>query len=141
MATTTKKLNIHQRLHACMKDVAYTQEEKGGQGMPYTFASHDAVTRECRRVFIEHGVFCQGSVVNRTQDGNRTEIDLEVTFTNLDDPEDRFSVMSCGYGIDNQDNGPGKAVNCAYTYALMTCLALEIGDGPESANQDHKPEG
>ena len=58
MATTTKKLNIHQRLHACMKDVAYTQKQKGGQGMPYTFASHDAVTRECRRVFIEHGVFC-----------------------------------------------------------------------------------
>ena len=89
MATTTKKLNIHQRLHACMKDVAYIQKQKGGQGMPYTFASHDAVTRECRRVFIEHGVFCQASIANRTQDGNRTEIDLEVTFINVENPEDR----------------------------------------------------
>jgi len=141
MATKSaaSKLNIYQRLSACMRDVSYIQKEQPKQGMPYSFASHDSVTRACRGPFIEHGVFVESSVKAMTQNGNRTELVLTVAFVNIDDPADRVHVESIGFGIDQQDKGPGKAISYAYKYALLKCLALETGDDPEKDSKDHVP--
>lgn len=128
---TTKPLNIYQRLLRCMEDVQYIQKESKKVNNQYTFVSHDAVSKKCRPAFIDHGVLPIPHVTRRENNGNRVEIDMSVEFVNVDDPQDRVTVESFGFGIDPQDKGPGKAMSYAYKYALLKALALETGDDPE----------
>ena len=137
--TEKKSLNIHQRIHAVMQDVSYVQKENKKVNNQYTFASHDAVTAKLRPALIKHGIIQAVSVDGHRQDGNRTEADVVVCFLNIDNPEDYIAVQAFGYGIDQQDKGPGKAVSYAVKYALLKTFALETGDDPEKDSIDHKP--
>lgn len=143
--------NIYQRLHAVMGEVSYIQKQqpaKDGAGLPYSVVTHDMVTAAVRPALIKHGIHYAASVVKYTQDGNRTEVLVAVTFRNIDDPEDNLEVFSLGQGIDKQDKGPGKAMSYAVKYALLKTLGLETGDDPDldqktehvSAEDEHEAE-
>lgn len=135
-----KKLNIYQRLHAAMKEVEYVQKEDKKVNNQYTFVSHDAVTSKTREALMKQGVIYYPQNLQFQQNGNRTEVKLDIHFVNIDDPKDTITVPSFGYGVDQQDKGPGKAISYAVKYALLKTLALETGDDPERDNVDHKPE-
>lgn len=122
--------NIHQRLHAVMGEVDYIQKEKR-QGMRYSIVSHDAVTAKVRPVLHKHGVVYYPVWMSIEQVGNRTEAKLTVRFANVDNPDDHIDVATAGYGIDDQDKGPGKAISYAVKYALLKTLGLESGDDPD----------
>lgn len=131
-------MNIHQRLAAAMGKVSYVQKEKK-QGMQYSIVSHDAVTALVRPALLEAGVIYHPVCLTRTQDGNRTQIDLTVRFVNVDKPAEYIDVPTCGYGIDSQDKGPGKAISYAVKYALLKALGLETGDDPDyDQHAEHK---
>ena len=123
-------MNIYQRLAAAMADVTYIQKEKK-QGMRYTIVSHDAVTAKVRPVLLKHGIVYHPVDLTVEQIGNRTQVCLSVRFVNVEDPSDAFVVPSLGYGIDDQDKGPGKAISYAVKYALLKALGLETGDDPD----------
>ena len=123
-------MNIYQRLAAAMADVTYIQKEKK-QGMRYTIVSHDAVTAKVRPALLKHGIVYHPIGLEFDQVGNRTEVCLAVRFVNIEDPADFFDVPSLGYGIDDQDKGPGKAISYAVKYALLKALGLETGDDPD----------
>ena len=129
-------LNIHQRLHAAMGEVDYVQKERK-QGMRYSIVSHDAVTAKVRPILHKHGVVYYPIALARSQSGNRTEVELSLRFASIDDPKDCIDVPSLGYGIDDQDKGPGKAISYAVKYALLKALGLETGDDPDE-EQDVK---
>lgn len=132
-------MNILQRLNAVMAKVDYVQKEKKA-GMRYSIVSHDAVTAKVRPLLQEQGIVYWPVKRERTQDGNRTHIDLTVRFANMDDPSDFIDVETSGYGIDDQDKGPGKALSYAVKYALLKALGLETGDDPdEDQDAKHKP--
>lgn len=131
--------NLHQRLHAVMEEVTYVQKNKPS-GMNYSIVSHDAVTAKVRPVLVKHGVVYYPTGMTYSQNGNRTEVRLEMRFVNMDDPQDCIIVPGLGYGIDNQDKGPGKAVSYAVKYCLLKTLGLETGDDPDLENVDHKKE-
>jgi hypothetical protein len=131
MATKTEKKNIHQRMHAVMKDISYVQKEEKKVNNQYRFVSHDAVTAKLRAAMVEHGIVCLPSLIDYKQDGNRTEASYLISFTNIDDPADTVEIKSFGYGIDPQDKGPGKACSYAVKYALLKAFCLETGDDPE----------
>lgn len=135
-----ERRNIHQRISAVMADVAYVQKEDKKVNNQYTFVSHDAVTKAVRGALIEHGIVAIPSVTSWSQDGNRTSVDLCVDFVNIDQPDDRVSVNVFGFGVDQQDKGPGKAFSYAKKYAYLQTFALETGDDPERDSIDHKPE-
>lgn len=140
-APANPALNIYQRIHAVMGEVDYVQKEKRG-GMNYSIVSHDAVTALVRPRLHAHGVVYHPVEMVRSQDGNRTQIDFSVAFVNIDNPEDRIVVPTCGYGIDSQDKGVGKAISYGVKYALLKLLGLETGDDPDNdQNAQHKPEG
>jgi hypothetical protein len=130
--------NIHQRLHAVMQAVDYIQKERKA-GMNYTIVSHDAVTAKVRPALVEHGVIYYPVKIDRRQEGNRTEMDVTVRFVNVDQPTDFIDVACCGYGIDSQDKGPGKATSYAVKYALLKALGLETGDEPDEQSIPHNP--
>jgi hypothetical protein len=125
-----EKLNVHQRLARAMEEVTYVQKEKK-QGMRYSIVTHDVVTAKVRPVLLKHGVVYYPSRLTHSQNGNRTEVELDVTFVSTDDPTDKFTVPSLGYGLDDQDKGPGKAISYAVKYALLKALGLETGDDPD----------
>jgi hypothetical protein len=123
-------LNIHQRLALAMKHVTYIQKEKK-QGMRYSIVSHDSVTAKVRPALLEAGIVYYPIEVQHQQSGNRTECAMTVRFINVDDQNDFFDVETFGYGLDDQDKGPGKAMSYAVKYALLKTLGLETGDDPD----------
>lgn len=123
-------MNIHQRLAKAMGSISYIQKEKKA-GMRYSIVSHDAVTAKVRPALLEAGIVYYPVGMTTAQVGNRTEAYVTVRFVNIDEPEDMFQVESFGYGIDDQDKGPGKAMSYAVKYALLKTLGLETGDDPD----------
>jgi hypothetical protein len=123
--------NIYQRINAVMQEVDYIQKGEKKVAGQYRFVSHDQVTAALHTPMTKHGIACTSSIVEMKQDGNRTEVKLEVTFVNIDQPSDRFSVIYWGYGIDSSDKGIGKAVSYGFKYALLKTFCLETGDDPD----------
>lgn len=131
--------NIHQRLHAVMQEVAYVQKDR--KIGTYFVVTHDAVTAAVRPALVKNGVIYYPQNMIHTQDGNRTEVHLDLVFANVNDPKDIVAVPTFGYGIDQQDKGPGKAVSYAVKMALLKALGLETGeDADDGAGIDHKPD-
>ena len=131
-------LNIHQRIHATMKDVAYIQKDRDVGN--YKVVSHDAVTAKVRPVLVKHGVIYYPQNMVYKQNGNRTEVSLDIVFANVDNPQDIIAVPTFGYGIDPSDKGPGKAVSYAVKMALLKALGLETGeDADDGTDAEHQP--
>ncbi|MEE8288891.1 MAG: ERF family protein [Nitrosomonadaceae bacterium] len=135
-----KELNIHERIHEIMRSLSYIQKEDKKVNNMYTFVSHDAVTMAVQPLLVLWRVMIEPSVSSHTQDGNRTEVNIDIAFVNIDRPEDRFVVSFFGYGVDSQDKGPGKAFSYAKKYAFLQVFCLGTGDDPEKDNVDYKPE-
>jgi len=122
--------NIYQRMHAVMQEIKYVQKEKKA-GMRYSIVSHDSVTALVRPLFVKNGIVCYPTQFEMAQVGNRTQLTCAVVFQNIDDVNDRMVVASAGFGIDDQDKGPGKAISYAVKYAYLKALCLESGDDPD----------
>ncbi len=142
------KKNIHQRILAIMEDVDKVIKEDKKVNNQYTFVSHDAVSRIMHPLFVKHGVTMIPSVRQITQDGNRAEMEIDITFHNVDEPSEYILTKSVGYGIDSQDKGPGKAYSYAVKMAVLKLFVLESGekeDGPsdpdieKDVKTDYKP--
>jgi hypothetical protein len=104
--------------------------------MQYSYVSHDAVTAKVRPILQGHGVVYYPRDLHVSQNGNRTEAVFIVRFENIDDRSDFIDVATFGYGVDNQDKGPGKAISYGVKYALLKVLGLETGDDPEEVQDD-----
>jgi hypothetical protein len=136
-----RKRNIAQRLNACMAEVDYVQKEKKS-GMNYSIVSHDAVTAKVRPILQAHGVVYYPRDFQAQQSGNRTELVFTVRFENIDDRTDYIDVATMGFGVDQQDKGPGKAISYGVKYALLKVLGLETGDDPDEVQDNranHEP--
>lgn len=127
---TVARPNIYQRINAVQQDIDFIQKEKK-QGMRYSIVSHDAVTAKVRPEMVKHGIVYYPVNFRMEQVGNRTQLMCQVVFQNIDDPADRMIVDTAGFGIDDQDKGPGKAISYAVKYALLKALGLESGDDPD----------
>ena len=138
--SSPQTMNIYQRILAVMADLEYVRKESTKVNNQYTFVSHDAVSKKLHPLLVKHGIAVLPKLKEWTQNGNRTEVLVDVEFVNVDMPEERFTVPSLGFGIDQQDKGPGKAVSYACKYAMLKTFVLETGDDPERDNIDHEPE-
>jgi hypothetical protein len=133
--------NIAQRINAAMAEVDYIQKEKKS-GMNYSIVSHDAVTAKVRPILQAHGVVYYPRDFQVCQNGNRTELVFTVRFENIDDRSDYIDVATMGFGVDQQDKGPGKAISYGVKYALLKVLGLETGDDPDEVQDtraNHHP--
>lgn len=126
--TKSKGKNLLQRLHAIMAEAGRVEKEDKKVNNQYKFVSHDAVTNMIRPLLIEHGVLSIPRVVGHRQDGNTTEADMEVTFYNIDKPDESITVPGFGYGVDTQDKGPGKAMSYAVKMLFLKTFCLETGE-------------
>ena len=120
-----------------MEAVKYIQKDQPS-GMKYSIVSHDKVTAKIRPEMVANGVVYYPVNLRYEQQGNRTQVQLDLRFANIDDRNDFIDVSCIGYGCDNQDKGPGKAVSYAVKYGLLKALGLETGDDPDLDDIDHK---
>jgi hypothetical protein len=136
------KLNIHQRLHAVMQDVSYVQKshEIKMSGGGYKVVTHDAVTAAVRPALVKHGVVYYPQNLKYEQNGNRTELSLDLRFVNIDHPDDWIDVPTFGYGICSQDKGPGKSLSYGVKMALLKALGLETGEDADLSVAEHEVE-
>jgi hypothetical protein len=105
----------------------------------YKEIRHDQVTEMIRKQLIAQRLLSVVRVIDHNQDGNRAEVDVEVEFIDVDNPESSMKVRGFGYGIDTQDKGPGKAISYAVKYIYLKTFCLLTGDDPERDNIDHEP--
>ncbi len=57
---------------------------------------------------------------------------LNVKFVNVENRSETIELNYPGYGVDNGDKGPGKAISYAFKYALLKTFCLETGDDPDN---------
>ncbi|MCE5294134.1 MAG: ERF family protein [Chlamydiales bacterium] len=131
--------NIYQRINQVMMEVESVQKEDKKVNGQYTFVSHDAVARALHKPMVNAGIVMIPTTKSMVQNGNRTEITMEISFINIDDPTDKVVVEYTGYGIDPQDKGIGKAISYAVKYALLKVFCLETNDDVERDSIEHKP--
>lgn len=137
LETRDKTLNIFQRMNLVQNSVDYVQKNKPS-GMKYSIVSHDDVTAKTRPHLVRAGVLYYPINIKYTQAGNRTEVELDLVFQNIDDKEDKMSVSCLGFGCDPGDKGPGKAVSYAVKYGLLKGLGLETGDDADLEDVKHQ---
>ena len=114
-----------------MEDLTYIQKGDAKVNGQYKFVSHDDVSEKVHPLLVKHRVLMLPSVIEKSQEGNRTNIMLRVFFVNADNPTDQFAVDFPGYGVDASDKGPGKAISYAFKYAALKVLCLETGEDPD----------
>ena len=138
------KLNILHRIHNVMQEVGGhidkdgKIEMRGGKAIEYI--SHDAVTAHIRTACIKHGIFVHPSVTKLENNGNRTELTVDVRFINIDNGAELITITSVGYGVDSSDKGPGKAWSYAVKYAYLKLFMLNSADDIELTELTHDPE-
>ena len=142
MAKTDKPLNLYQRINEIMKQVSFIKKERTlnlGQGKgSFKYASHDDVVAALRPHMTEFGVVHVASIVEHTVNGNRVEAVVDVTFVNIDNPEEKLVVRSLGFGVDSSDKGPGKALSYAVKMALLKTFGIETGVDSDNDNIPHQ---
>jgi len=136
----TEGLNLYQRIRNIMSELDYIQKGSKTVNGQYRFVSHDQVTAAVHPLLVKHGVLILSTVEEMIQENNRTTVKMLFQFVNIDTPHDNYTVRYTGYGIDNSDKGPGKAISYAYKYCLLKTFCLETGDDPDNdANSSYEP--
>lgn len=125
--TTT---NIYTKMHSVMANAGYVQKEKS-KGMPYTFASHNAITEVVSKELIRVGLIILPFVKEHMHDGNQHKVVMAAKIIDIDTKEEIVVGDFPGIGNDNQDKGYGKAISYAYKYILQKLFMLDIGDDEE----------
>lgn len=134
MTIEEKMFNVMANVDKIIKDMDISFNKASYKGI-----SHDQVTEIIRAQLIKQRLLSIVRVTNHIQDGNRTEVDIEVEFRDIDEPDKSIIVPGFGYGIDTQDKGPGKAISYAVKYIYLKTFCLLTGDDPERDNIDYKP--
>lgn len=134
-------MNIFQRLNEVRKEVQYLQKDKKVEN--YMAVTHDMVTAHLRPHFIQHGIFVTvnemtshlentGKTTSKGTPITRFMGSYEVSFINMDEPEDKVSITLSSIAEDTADKGPGKAISYAVKYAFLKIFNIETGESEES---------
>ena len=130
-----KKLNIYQRIHGAMAD-AKPVEKTAKDGVKFKFHGHEGVSAMVKALAEKWRFVIQPSVhsheLQTVESYGKmrplTILGINVHFVNIDNPEDRLEVLSVGYGVDDSDKGPGKAMSYAIKMAELKTFSIHDGE-------------
>lgn len=140
-------MNIYQRINEVRKKVTYVQKDAKVTG--YKAVTHDQVTAALRECMVEFGVITTQSLLESsfretgdlTAKGNKWmmyQAKYEITFINMEDPNDKFSVTIESQALDNGDKATGKAMSYSMKYAMLKVFNLETGENEEGRQDDFR---
>lgn len=139
-------LNIYQRINAVMKIVKYVQKDSSisGGGANYKAVSHDQVVSVLREEMVNHGIMMfpvqkSGEFLIKRDLSATPPIKMglytgtyEINFVNIDDGNDKVTVIVQAHASDNGDKAPGKALSYGTKSAMLKTFNLETGENDES---------
>lgn len=138
--------NIYQRMLAMMDEVQYLQKEYN-KNLKFSVVSHDEVTQAIRKAAIKHGVFihvttmeCDTEIIERPSkyDPDRkvsyTDVQIMVSFINVDSPEDCTTSRFHGAGEGSDNKTPGIAYSFAIKTAMLKMFMIPTGEIEEEAH-------
>tara|TARA_R110000744_G_C19207745_1_gene545722 strand:+ start:41 stop:844 length:804 start_codon:yes stop_codon:yes gene_type:complete len=134
-------MNIYQRVNEVRKQVSYIK--KDAKVLNYKAVTHDAVIATIRPALIEQGIIAEPSLESATMEStgtttkggtpiNRYEAIYNVSFVNMDEPQDRIIIRVSAHANDEGDKAPGKALSYAVKMAELKLFNIETGDNDES---------
>jgi hypothetical protein len=112
---------------------------EGAKFLANGYIAHDTVTHESVRLLTSNGIHFQPYLKAHSQEGNRTTVEMEGVFTNVDKPEERLVFLGFGYGVDQSDKGPGKAMSYAKKMVLSQALMLNTHEDIENHATAYQP--
>lgn len=131
--------NLCTRLVRAQHDAKRLEKTPAKNGMKFDYVTHDDIAQEAKRILAKNGILFLPSIERYEQDGNRTIVSVSAALINADKPEETFNTSGLGYGVDQQDKGPGKAYSYAVKYILAKTLLLNTSDDIEQHNIDYTP--
>ena len=143
------KMNIHQRIHGAMAD-AKPVEKTSKDGIKFKFHGHEGVSAMVKALAEKWRFVIEAQVTNSEMQMLEiygklrplTILTVSVSFINIDNPVDRLDSMTVGYGVDESDKGPGKALS--YAIKMAELKTFSIHDGEKLDNEafcyDHERE-
>ena len=150
-----KDLNVYQRINLVHKQItSVTKDNEVSFGNDsYQTISHDAVTAALHLPIAEAGIVVIPNIetynlesFEKTREWQgktqttlwyKADLKVSVTFVNIDNPEDKFSVSCPSYAFDTSDKAIGKAYSMAIKTIMLKTFMLESKDMEE----DRKFEG
>ena len=143
-----KNLNVYQRLSEVRKSVEYLKKDKQGQQFMYVGSAD--VLAALREKINEAGLILVPEIVNhkvsvyeRTNSkGNPTndyftELDMTMTWVNIDVPEETVKVSWYAQGVDLAgEKGVGKALTYAEKYFLLKTFNIATDKDDPDAFQE-----
>lgn len=138
-------MNIYQRLIEVRKVVPYLQKEAEGQ--QYKYVSSSQVLASVRRKMDELSLLLipkilSHQVATKEKPNNKggttseyfTELEMEFTWVNAENPEETITVPWYGQGIDTAgEKGVGKALTYAEKYFILKQFNIATDkDDPDS---------
>lgn len=136
-------MNIYQKLIEVRKSVPYLQKE--AQGHQYQYTGSSQVLAAVRQKLDDLGLYLTVDVIghnlidSKNAKGGRevtTELDLEFTWINAENPEEKIKIKWYGQGVDNAEKGVGKALTYAEKYFMLKQFNIATDkDDPDAFQQ------
>ena len=132
--------NICQRVSAVQGALNKLAKDGENKFQHYKYVSESGITEALRPLCNKEGVLISFDVAgseripHETSNGKQTTItiiSIIMTLTNVDDPNDFYSVRSYGEGMDAEDKGFYKAYTGAVKYALFKNFLVSSGEDVE----------
>lgn len=128
-------MNIHQRIHGAMAD-AKPVEKTSKDGVKFKFHGHEGVSAMVKALAEKWRFVIEAQVTNSEMQMLEiygklrplTILTVSVSFINIDNPIDRMDSMTVGYGVDESDKGPGKALSYAIKMAELKTFSIHDGE-------------
>lgn len=136
------KLNVYQRIQR-VKQAVSGVDKKGKHAQGFAFLKHDDVTAALSGLFVKYGIDREVTTVSIEQRENVCEMWVEISWVNVDRPEDRKTVRVFAEGVNiirqngvmNKDGlATGKALSYAVKMAELKNFCL-VGDTTPDAER------
>lgn len=137
-------MNIYQKLIEVRKSVPYLQKDNTGHQFKYVSSSQ--TLGSLKKAMDEHGIMLipnvkQERVLDHTTSKGAhwyfTVLDMDFTWVNADNPEERVVCGWTGQGLDDGEKGVGKALTYAEKYFMLKFFNIPTDkDDPDSFQKE-----
>jgi len=144
-----KVLNLYQRKAAAMRELQSIPKNGYNDYAKYKYATDGDVLDTFRALLAKHGIGWDVSMTDHqwVAEKNRTIVFMDISLTNIDDPEDFIVLKAIGEANDKTDKGTVKALTSGVKYFLLKTFLASAGNedddadsGPGQAQKKGPPE-
>lgn len=149
-----KKLNIYEKMSAIVNDLGIVAKKLSvdlGKGKNYKAVQEKDVLDAIKPLEAKYRVYSypkerkviDNAILEKESSYGTTKnlymrIETTYEFVNLDNTEEKITMVSYGDGIDSGDKAPGKAMTYSDKYSLLKAYKVATGDDPDKEASPEK---